>query len=403
MRATRLCLLVGFILTGVGAAGGNPLRQLDEAIVRLVGEVSPSVLTVVAEASREDGLQRRIGSAVVLDDAGHVVTTVSVVEGAERITLKTCDGRGFAASLLGTDMLSNLAILKASVPRPGLVAARRGSHTELAPGSWVAMVANTYGVPSGVTVGVVIDPGPRPCGLSEVGEIRMNLKATPGSSGGAVINCEGEIVGILTAAMGPGSSELAVDADYVGGRLYGFVPQQDLGMSLAVPIESAWLVAERIQNGGEVRRGWLGVRIDERSEGSRQQGVTLAGVLPGSPAERAELRRGDVIVSFEGQRTPSCVELKRLVAQATEGSSVQMGILRGDEVIEKTVTLSSVPEELLRSLRAAGASSLEEPVGQVRWWWHSPRDGKELRRQIEDLEEMLKSLKQEVARLETKR
>jgi S1-C subfamily serine protease len=400
-KGLAFCLLL--TVPATVPASGDLLRQLDEEIVRLVREVSPSVVTVIAEASGKGGVQRRIGSAVVLDDSGHVVTTASVVETAERITLKTSDGRAFSARLVGTDMLSNLAVLEAPTPPEGLVPASRGSHTRLAAGSWVAMIANSYGVPYGVTVGAVVDPGPSPCGLSEVGEIRLNLRATPGASGGAVVNCAGEMVGILTAAMGPGSSEYDVDADYFGGRLYGFVPQQDLGMSLAVPMESVCRVADRLIAGGEVARGWLGVRIEEGAAQSRIRGVTIQSVLPDGPAERAELLQGDVIVSFDGQKTASCSELKQLVAAATEGATVRLGVLRGGQVIEVTLELGAVPDEMVRSLRAAGATSIEEPVGQVRWWWRNPRDGAELRRQIEDLEAMLKTLKAEVSRLERKK
>jgi S1-C subfamily serine protease len=350
VKATT-CSLSTVLVVGLGVLSvrADLLHELDQEVVRLVKDVAPSVVTVVAESKGPTGLQRRIGSAVVLDDSGHVVTTASVVEGAERVRLKTHDGHVL------------------------------------------------------VTVGVVVDPGPRPCGLSEVGEIRMNLRAAPGSSGGAVVNCEGETVGILTAAMGPGSPDLDVDADYFGGRLYGFLPQQDLGMSLAVPIESARRVAERLIRDGKVARGWLGIRIEERTQTSSQAGVVITSVLPGSPAERAKLRRGDAVISFEKQRTPDCATLKRLVADASEGTSVELEVARGGQVVPKTVELASVPEEMLRSLRAAGVSKLRDPVGQVRWWWRSPRDGEELRRQIEELEDVLGDLKLQLVRQQEKK
>lgn len=273
-----------------------------------------------------------LGSGFVIDGKeGLVVTNNHVIEGADEIIVNFHDGTKLKVDkVLGRDTKTDLALLKVTPEKP-LTAVPFGSSAELRVGDWVMAIGNPFGLGGSVTVGIIsakqrdINAGPYDDFL------QTDASINKGNSGGPLFNMEGQVVGVNTAIFSP-----------TGGSI---------GIGFAVPSDTVTAVINQLKEYGEVKRGWLGVKIQSISEDIAESlglpqntGALVAGVTPDSPAAKGGVEPGDVIVRFDGQDVTTMRGLPRIVAQAPIGKTVEVDVLRKNKRETLSVTVGLLDE-----------------------------------------------------------
>ena len=272
---------------------------------------------------------RGLGSGFVIDPTGYIVTNHHVVDSAKAIEVTLSDGRKLAAKLVGSDPETDIALIK--VEATGLPAIALGSSGELRVAEPVMAIGNPFGLDHTVTVGIISGTG-RVIGAGRYDDfLQTDAAINPGNSGGPLINTRGEAVGIATA---------------IASRSGGFQ-----GVGFAIPIDLAKPIVQQLRTAGKVTRGWLGVSIQPLTpELAKSFGVTetkgalVASVQDGSPAERAGVKPGDVIVRYDGKPVDSPRALPGLVANTEIGKAVDLSVVRDGSVRALKVTVGNMTD-----------------------------------------------------------
>jgi serine protease Do len=339
----------------IGTAGAADLQSCEQEFQKVVDAVRPSVVAVIAYSSLESHgqpdagnpeLKKSIGSGVVINGDGHVLTTLSVVGSSRNLFVRTQDGNERPAVFLGCDHASDLVLLK--VKPEGLSPARLGRPSQLQPGAWAIVVAESFGqyphyaLGSFTALGTAADTT-----LGGTALMQMSAQVYPGNTGGAVANSSGEVVGVVLGAVS------------AGGGMSG-APPANLGqnLSIAIPIDRAEQVAADLAAHGTMAAGFLGVSVRTPAEALKdllqfENGVLILDVLAGSPADAAGIEAGDVILTFGGHPIRDQVEFARIVAGNRPGARCLVELLRGDVRLSREVTLSTAPAATLASRRDA--------------------------------------------------
>ena len=272
-----------------------------------------------------------LGSGVIVSPDGYLLTNNHVVEGGSEIRISLTDKREMKAKIVGTDPRTDIAVLK--VDQKNLPVLPIGDSAGAKPGQFVLAVGNSFGLGQTVTLGIVSATGRGNLHIVDYEDfIQTDAAINPGNSGGALVDVRGALIGINTAILSRS-----------GGNQ---------GIGFAVPINMARQVMERIVKEGKVVRGWLGVVIQPvtptiaRAFGlEKSEGALVADVTPGSPAEKAGLRRGDVVLSINGERITETRELSLKVAMLAPGTTVRLKIVRNRREMEIPVVLGEQPSE----------------------------------------------------------
>jgi serine protease Do len=254
-----------------------------------------------------------LGSGLILWADGYILTNRHVVRDAQEVIVKLSDRRQFPAKLIGTDERSDLALLK--IEATGLPAVKIGDVKKLRVGEWVLAIGSPFGFDYSVTAGIVSAKGRALPNENYVPFLQTDVAINPGNSGGPLFNIKGEVIGVNSQIF-----------SQTGGYM---------GVSFAIPIDVAAKVAQQLKDTGRVSRGWLGVVVQEvtrdlaQSFGlERPEGALVARIVPGGPGERAGLRIGDVILSYEGQDLPLSSALPPMVGATDPGTTVTLKVLR---------------------------------------------------------------------------
>jgi serine protease Do len=273
---------------------------------------------------------RSLGSGFIISADGYLLTNHHVVDGADEIIVRLGDRREYVAELVGSDARSDVAVLKIDAEK--LKPLKIGDPSDLRVGEWVAAIGSPFGFEHSVTAGIVSAKGRSLPSDSYVPFIQTDVAINPGNSGGPLFNMAGEVVGV--------NSQI-----YSGTG--GF-----MGLSFAIPIDVAMKVSDQLQDNGYVVRGWLGVLIQDvtrnlaESFGMEQpRGALVARVLPDSPAEKAGLKVGDIVISYDDELITYSADLPPLVGAADVGHKARLRVLREGKEKSIKVTIEELPEE----------------------------------------------------------
>ena len=275
--------------------------------------------------------QSSLGSGVIVSADGLILTNNHVVETADEIEVALTDGRKARAKLVGADPESDLALLKISSDRP-LTPVTFASAESLRIGDVVLAIGNPFGVGQTVTSGIVSALGRTHLGINTFENfIQTDAAINPGNSGGALVDSNGHLVGINTAIYSQS-----------GGSM---------GIGFAIPVSLARNVMEQIIKTGSVTRGWIGVEVQDltpelaESFGVKNgQGALIAGVMRGSPADKAGIRPGDVLLSVSAQPVRDAQVMLDLIAALTPGEPARFGLSREGKPLELAVTIGKRPK-----------------------------------------------------------
>ena len=272
---------------------------------------------------------RSLGSGFIISKDGYVLTNNHVVEGAETVIVRLNDRREFIAEIVGTDPRSDVALLK--LDATDLPVAKIASSDEVKRGQWVVAIGSPFGFDYSVTAGIVSATGRALPDESYVPFIQTDVAINPGNSGGPLFNLEGEVVGI--------NSQIFT-------RSGGF-----MGLSFAIPMNLVMNVAKQIQEDGVVRRGWLGVLIQEVNRDlalsfglEKPMGALIAQASDSGPAGKAGVQPGDVIVRFDGKDVERSSDLPPMVGLVRPGTTVPVDVVRQGDRLTLDVTIEQLPE-----------------------------------------------------------
>jgi serine protease Do len=295
---------------------------------------------------------RSLGSGFVVDKDGTILTNRHVVEGADKVVVSLTDGKKYDAKVLGQDERTDVAILKIE-PKQPLTVIELGDSDQTEVGEWVMAIGNPFGLGgNSVTVGVVSYKG-RPLDLSRrstpIDMLQTDAAINPGNSGGPLLNSRGQAIGINTLIITQGV-------------------EQSAGVGFAVPINEARQIIPQLKSKGHVVRGWLGVQVQALDEDMAQslklkdtKGALVADVTAGSPAEKAGLKAGDVVVALDGKPIQNGSELSRYVAAKAPGAKMDVEVVRDGTRKSMAVTLGTFPDA--RAEKDAEAASPEGRIG----------------------------------------
>lgn len=362
-------LLIGFLLGGityyllskVSTPSYTPFaprvpRQIEEtsrAFSEIVKAVSPAVVNISSTkvVKRQpspfdeffdflypfpDSRGRRwkeqsLGSGVIVSSDGYIVTNNHVVEQADEIKVILIDKKSFKARVVGSDPKTDIAIIK--IDAKGLPVIPWGDSDKLQVGEFVLAIGNPFGLSHTVTMGIISAVGRADIGITDYENfIQTDAAINPGNSGGPLVNIKGELIGINTA---------------IFSKTGGYQ-----GIGFAVPSNMVRVVMDQLIKQGRVTRGWLGITIQEitpeiaQKFGLKQaEGALVSDVAKGSPAHRAGMMRGDIILEFNGKRIRDVASLRNMVAQSKVGSQVEIKVLRRDREISLKATIMELPAD----------------------------------------------------------
>ncbi|MFP4014736.1 MAG: S1C family serine protease [Chitinispirillaceae bacterium] len=318
---------------------GEDLTPYRNSFIKVAQNVVPSVVAVIPASTEQqppvppDQEQiQGLGSGITVSRQGHILTNAHVVQEAESVEIRLADGRFLEAEIIGTDSLTDVAVLKIAGEAPSdLPVAYLGDSDDLLPGDWVAAIGSPFGLTSTITSGIV-SALERRVGLELAYQnfIQTDAAINPGNSGGPLVNLDGAVMGINTVIFSPTG---------------GFI-----GIGLAIPINLARKVMEDLVYEGRVIRGYIGVGVrDLTPQLRREMGVDIIGgavltrVLEGQPAVNAGLRRGDIVVSVGGHKVENANDLNNIVASLDPGSRVEVIFIRNNERMETTIEITERP------------------------------------------------------------
>ena len=330
------------------------LTDFNNSFIEVAEKVTPSIvqITVVSKVStksphdgfkfffpfRDDIPQERQGggSGVIISADGYIITNNHVVENATQVTVGLIDKRKFDATVIGTDPLTDLAVIK--IDAEDLPAAYLGDSDKLKVGQWVMAIGNPLSLSSTVTAGIVSALGRNvniirdSYGVENF--IQTDAAINPGNSGGALVNLEGAVIGINSAIATDG-----ISGSYIG---YGF----------AIPVNLARGVAEDLIANGKISRGYIGVRIEEvdadlaKAVGlDKPHGILIQQVIEEGAASKVDIQGGDIILKVDGKKVDQPNALQSYVASKRAGDVINLTIFRDGEKINRTVTLKSRDED----------------------------------------------------------
>lgn len=308
-----------------------PEQEMPKGEHRVIGQGSGFVFAV------KDGLW---------SDKTYILTNNHVVEDAEKIRIQFQDGREFDATITGRDPQSDVAVLE--IEADGLTPLRWGDSSALEVGEWVVAIGNPFGLSHTLTVGVVSAKGRTSLGISDYEDfIQTDAAINPGNSGGPLVNLDGEVVGVNTA---------------IFSRSGGY-----MGVGFAIPSNLAKAIADQLIEHGEVTRGYLGVVIQpltpdlaESFDMDPGKGVLVAQVSENSPAEKAGLRQGDVIVEYRGKPVTDVGNFRNRVSLTAPGSTETITVLRDGKRKTLKVTIGRLTED---QLIARGPAQSADEIG----------------------------------------
>jgi len=280
------------------------------------------------EMPQQELKQRSLGSGFIIDKDGYILTNNHVVERATEISVRLLNHKEYKAKIIGRDPKTDLALLKINAHQ-SLPTLPLGDSDLLQVGDWVIAIGNPFGLGHTVTVGI-ISAKERIIGAGPYDNfLQTDAAINPGNSGGPLINLKGEVVGINTA-----------------------IVAQAQGIGFAIPINMAKAIVKQLKKHHRVIRGWLGVMIQEVTPQLAQalglkeaKGALVADVTPNSPADRAGIKRGDVIIEYNGHSIKEMNELPRLVAATPIGEKVRIKVWRNGRIIILNATIGELKEE----------------------------------------------------------
>jgi serine protease Do len=360
----------------VSAESIGILRAYSDAMVEMVKTVGPVVVNISTSKTVRGGRGRvpmnpflddpffrrffgdefehprerdrkvsNLGSGIVVDSGGHILTNSHVVSEADEITVTLSDNREFKGTVVGIDRKTDLAVVK--IDATGLPSARLGDSGALQVGELVIAVGSPYGLNQTVTSGIVSATGRSNVRINDYEDfIQTDAAINPGNSGGPLLNLRGEVVGINSAIFSTS-----------GGYQ---------GIGFAIPIDMAKVVMEGLITKGRVVRGWLGVSIQPLTKElaakfgiKGEKGALISDIVSGSPAEKAGLKRGDIIISYNEKEIADIADLRNTVAASAPGTRARVAIVRDGEPLAKNVTIGELPASEDEEAAASGGGEPE--------------------------------------------
>jgi serine protease Do len=298
----------------------------------------------------EQGPERvGLGSGFIITPDGYILTNAHVVADSDDVTVRLSDAkREFKAKVVGVDRRTDVALVK--VDAHDLPSAKLGNSSQVEPGQWVAAIGSPFGFDNSISAGIVSATRRALPDESFVPFIQTDVAVNPGNSGGPLINLKGEVVGINSL---------------IYSRTGGY-----MGVSFAIPIEVALDVAKQLQATGKVTRGRLGIGIQSLTKELAQSfkldqpvGAVVTNVEKGSPADKAGLKLGDVILAYNGSKIEDPNELPRLVAATKPGDKATLEVWRNGKAERLAVSVGEFPAEAKTASRAAPAKDKHDDLG----------------------------------------
>ncbi len=366
------------------AEAPSVLKQLDDAFVQVAEKVTPAVVNISSTKKAPVGTSGdmepfkdfrdffgdrgpspfkenprgpsgptrvAMGSGVIISPDGTILTNAHVVKDMDEIKVTLVGKKSYTAKVVGIDPPSDIAVIK--IDASGLKTAALGDSSKLRVGEIVLAVGNPFGLNQTVTQGIVSATGRTNMGIIDYEDfIQTDAPINPGNSGGPLININGEVVGITTAI-----------ASSSGGYQ---------GIGFAIPSNSAKLISDEIMKEGKVRRGLLGVNIQDLNEAlaksfgiSDINGALVSSVVPGSPADKAGIKSGDVIVKFNGKDVSSSSELKNLVGAIKPGAHAKLTLHRSKKTMDLDVTIGEATPKTVAEAPSEKTSGTSNELGIV--------------------------------------
>ena len=310
----------------------------------------------VPQYERRQYRQEGLGSGVIVSVDGYIMTNAHVVNGADEVEVHIGDAT-YDATIKGVDEKTDIAVLKVSA-KGSLPIAKLGDSDKIRIGEWALAIGSPFRLEHTVTTGIVSAKGRSRMGIVDYEDfIQTDAAINPGNSGGALVNLNGEVIGINTAIFsGSGGS---------------------IGIGFAIPINLARQVMDQLITHGKVVRGWLGITIQNVTKDladamglKENEGVLVGSVIAGSPADKAGIVRGDVITEIDGAQVESVEQLRNRIATTMPGTKIKLSVVRDGKWSTMEVRLGEIPgeEEAMASKQDSGEIDLGMTVGEISYY-----------------------------------
>jgi len=277
-----------------------------------------------------DSLRKGVGSGFIVSAEGYILTNAHVVDDATEVTVKLTDNREFQAKVIGVDRRTDVALVK--IDAKNLPTVRIGDPSKARVGEWVAAIGSPFGLENTVTAGIISAKSRSLPDETYVPFIQTDVAINPGNSGGPLFNMAGEVIGVNSQ---------------IYSRTGGY-----MGLSFAVPIDVAMKVKNDLQKYGKVSRGRLGVTIQGVSQDladsfglKKAQGALVSAVEPKSPADKAGIKPGDIILAVDGRAVENSIDLPRIIGESRPGTAVNLKLWRQGQTRELRASLGEIPAE----------------------------------------------------------